>query len=565
MITLLLPRGFDISRAAKKLCEEAGTSANIKKTANRQSVQQAIASAQAKLKLFKQTPPNGLALFVGNATGKSRPRLVSMAFEPPQPVSRFRYLCDKRFHVEDLRLLLSDQPSYGFIVICGDSCVFASLAGTTRRVLQKLSVELPNRHGRGGQSAPRFQRLRLEKRAAYVRKVAELASFHFLADGAASASVAGLVIAGVAELKDELASSLHPVLKAKLCKTVAVAAAGEAGLSQAIELSSDALSGVRLVAEQRLLGKFFEELAQGSSLVCFGRAETLAALEAGARIGAPPLRRHAALLCAALLLYLEPPSAHGCMCTLLGRHFLAHVEEGSPQLAWRLRATRSCLKRELPETLEHLGSLGVGLDDFVCDWLSSLFLSTLALDTAARVWDCYLRDGEALLWHVAVELLRLLEPRLLQALSRDEALSLLHHASELGGAGERQLFAALAASEGTAHEMLRLDFSQRLPMPTLASGGVVFDLWTNSYEAELGAGAAAAPRAYERAASGLRMADGTRARRLLSEESSAPEVPPLAALSSDASASSSAGAHVSPSKRLLRPLETWIRGVWEGG
>ena len=31
MITLILPRGFDISRAAKKLCEEAGTSANIKK------------------------------------------------------------------------------------------------------------------------------------------------------------------------------------------------------------------------------------------------------------------------------------------------------------------------------------------------------------------------------------------------------------------------------------------------------------------------------------------------------------------------------------------------------
>ena len=43
--------------------------------------------------------------------------------------------------------------------------------------------------------------------------------------------------------------------------------------------------------------------------------------------------------------------------SLLGRHFLAHVEEGSPQLAWRLRATRSCLKRELPETLEHLGEV----------------------------------------------------------------------------------------------------------------------------------------------------------------------------------------------------------------
>ena len=45
------------------------------------------------------------------------------------------------------------------------------------------------------------------------------------------------------------------------------------------------------------------------------------------------------------------------MASLLGRHFLAHMEEGSPQLAWRLRATRSCLKRELPETLEHLGEV----------------------------------------------------------------------------------------------------------------------------------------------------------------------------------------------------------------
>ena len=90
MITLILPRGFDISRAAKKLCEEAGTSANIKKTANRQSVQQAIASAQAKLKLFKQTPPNGLALFVGNETPPSalrrrRARLTPTAMPTATP------------------------------------------------------------------------------------------------------------------------------------------------------------------------------------------------------------------------------------------------------------------------------------------------------------------------------------------------------------------------------------------------------------------------------------------------------------------------------------------------
>jgi len=32
----------------------------------------------------------------------------------------------------------------------------------------------------------------------------------------------------------------------------------------------------------------------------------------------------------ALLLYLEPPSAHGCMCTLLGRHVLAQFTAEGP-------------------------------------------------------------------------------------------------------------------------------------------------------------------------------------------------------------------------------------------
>jgi hypothetical protein len=40
----------------------------------------------------------------------------------------------------------------------------------------------------------------------------------------------------------------------------------------------------------------------------------LAALEAAARGGGPRMGEHAALLAAALMLYLEPPAAFGCMC-----------------------------------------------------------------------------------------------------------------------------------------------------------------------------------------------------------------------------------------------------------
>lgn len=60
---------------------------------------------------------------------------------------------------------------YGFIVMDGNGCLFGTLCGNTREVLHKFTVDLPKKHGRGGQSALRFARLRMEKRHNYVRKV----------------------------------------------------------------------------------------------------------------------------------------------------------------------------------------------------------------------------------------------------------------------------------------------------------------------------------------------------------------------------------------------------------
>ena len=53
----------------------------------------------------------------------------------------------------------------------GNGSLFGTLSGNTREVLHKFTVDLPKKHGRGGQSALRFARLRMEKRHNYVRKV----------------------------------------------------------------------------------------------------------------------------------------------------------------------------------------------------------------------------------------------------------------------------------------------------------------------------------------------------------------------------------------------------------
>lgn len=80
------------------------------------------------------------------------------------------------------------------------------MQGNTRDVLHKFSVDLPKKHGRGGQSSVRFARLRVEKRHNYMRKVAELAQQLFIPSGQVP-SIKGLVLAGAAELKNELVTS----------------------------------------------------------------------------------------------------------------------------------------------------------------------------------------------------------------------------------------------------------------------------------------------------------------------------------------------------------------------
>jgi peptide chain release factor subunit 1 len=145
------------------------------------------------------------------------------------------YLCDNKFHTEALSELLESDSRFGFIVMDGNGTLFGTLAGNTREVIHKFTVDLPKKHGRGGQSALRFSRLRDEKRHNYVRKVAELAVQHFITND--KVNVTGLVLAGSADFKTELSQSdmFDPRLANKVIKVVDVSYGGENGFNQVRE------------------------------------------------------------------------------------------------------------------------------------------------------------------------------------------------------------------------------------------------------------------------------------------------------------------------------------------
>ncbi|KAE9398357.1 peptide chain release factor eRF/aRF subunit 1 [Gymnopus androsaceus JB14] len=283
MISLIIPPKDQISRASAMLTQEYGTASNIKSRVNRLSVLAAITSTQQRLKLYNRVPPNGLVLFVGTIlTDEGKEKKVSFDFEPHKPINTSLYLCDNKFHTEALSELLESDSRFGFIVMDGNGTLFGTLAGNTREVIHKFTVDLPKKHGRGGQSALRFSRLRDEKRHNYVRKVAELAVQHFITND--KVNVTGLVLAGSADFKTELSQSdmFDLRLVAKVIKVVDVSYGGENGFNQAIELAAESLANVKFVQEKRLIQKYFDEISQDTGKYCFGIEDTLKALELGA-------------------------------------------------------------------------------------------------------------------------------------------------------------------------------------------------------------------------------------------------------------------------------------------
>lgn len=283
MISLIIPPKDQISRISKMLAEEYGTASNIKSRVNRQSVLSAITSTQQRLKLYNKVPPNGLVVYCGEIlTQEGKERKVNIDFEPFKPINTSLYLCDNKFHTEPLAELLESDQSFGFIVMDGNGTLFGTLSGNTRNIIHKFTVDLPKKHGRGGQSALRFARLRDEKRHNYVRKVSELAVQNFITND--KVNVAGIILAGSADFKTDLNGSdlFDQRLQVKVIKVVDVSYGGENGFNQAIELSSETLGNVKFVQEKKLIGKYFDEISQDTGRICYGIEDTLKALELGA-------------------------------------------------------------------------------------------------------------------------------------------------------------------------------------------------------------------------------------------------------------------------------------------
>lgn len=246
-------------------------------------------SLQARLKTLKKLPENGLALFYGlvvrEGEDPNHPRMLSEAIEPPRPLQRSLYFCGSRFQTQLLREQLQDGTRYGFCIVDGSGADFYAVAGNRRELLFTLTdPSLPKKHNKGGQSAPRFGRIRDEKRDQYIKKLADRVASTFIDPETHKVNVEALIFAGCGEIKTQLAKcqELDHRIASRVVRCIDIQYDGDAGLSEAIERSSDILGELEYNTERKAISQFFRSVSDDTGLACYGAQDVFYALDAGA-------------------------------------------------------------------------------------------------------------------------------------------------------------------------------------------------------------------------------------------------------------------------------------------
>ncbi|MEM3459314.1 MAG: peptide chain release factor aRF-1 [Candidatus Bathyarchaeia archaeon] len=282
LVSLYVPPGKQISEVMNMLRDEYGTASNIKSTTTRKNVQDAIVKVQQRLKLFKETPENGLVIFCGAIpqNGAGSERIETYVIIPPEPIHIYLYRCDSRFHTEHLQELLREKETYGILLVDASAATLATLQGRRLEIVRQISSGVPGKTRAGGQSARRYERLREMRLQEYFRRLGEHANETFLP----IENLKGLIIAGPGPTKFDFEKGdyLNYMLKEKVIDVIDTAYVDEQGVKEVVDKAPEIMRKIRYIEEKKVMQQFLYEIGHDTGMATYGEEEVRKALEAGA-------------------------------------------------------------------------------------------------------------------------------------------------------------------------------------------------------------------------------------------------------------------------------------------
>ncbi|GBC75628.1 hypothetical protein HRbin06_00947 [archaeon HR06] len=275
LISLYIPKGRSIYDVLSSLREEYGTAANIKSTTTRKNVQDALTKVMQRLKMYKETPENGLVIFCGALPPYPDAPLGSEVIQiyeilPPKPLEVSLYRCDDHFHTEPLEDMLQEEKAIGIISLDSTEAGFGIISGSRFEVVDVETSGVSGKTKKGGQSARRYERLREMELTHYFNRVGKKAKEIFLD------KVQGLIIAGPGPTKEEFIKGgyLDYRLQNSIIATLDSSYAGAEGVREAFNKAEEFLKDIRVMEERKLIQRFLKEITR-DGLAVYGIKDVL--------------------------------------------------------------------------------------------------------------------------------------------------------------------------------------------------------------------------------------------------------------------------------------------------
>lgn len=285
LISVYITPGFGLSQVVQQLREEQGTAENIKSKSTRKNVIAALDRIINFLRKYidthKKTPPNGMAVFSGNIAEEEGATDIALYWiEPPEPITVRMYRCDQEFVLDPLREAIEPKESIGLLALDTKDATIATLRGKHVDIARHLTSGVWGKHGRGGQSAHRFERLREIAVHEFMKRIAEVANREFLG----IPDLKAILVGGPGPTKDEFVKSglLRDEIRKKISAVLDTGYTNEQGIKELVNKSSEILADLDVMREKSIVQRFMSELVSGKGLVTYGEDEVRRHLKEGA-------------------------------------------------------------------------------------------------------------------------------------------------------------------------------------------------------------------------------------------------------------------------------------------
>jgi peptide chain release factor subunit 1 len=268
-ISLYIPLGTSIDEVVVIL-KEKSDSVDVKSGSVMGCLQDAFKNVIQRLKLQKEIPENGIAMFAGTFVGTGVEGEVLRVEElvPPEPIAAYLFEVNDHFLLDPLREMVRGRRVLGLIAMDSKEASFGIFQGGRLELVESIASGIPGKSGKGGSSQRRYERERDMAVTYFFHRVAEHTAKAFLENR----KVTVLIVGGPGTTKADFLKGdfLHYELQNMLLDTVDTKSAGKEAVREVLDKSSEALKNMCTPEERRIVQRLLEHIGQQDDLAIGG-------------------------------------------------------------------------------------------------------------------------------------------------------------------------------------------------------------------------------------------------------------------------------------------------------